>query len=252
MIRLKSDSDIRYLRESGRILARLLKELQKRAIAGTKLKDLDLFARKFLAEAGAEPAFLNYQPAGADKGFPAAICTSVNEVVVHGLPTSYVLKSGDLLTLDAGVKYRNFFTDAAVTVPIGKVSEEATNLKRAAEVALDAAIKECYAGKHLGDIGFVIEEVANEYGVRPVDGLTGHGVGFAVHEDPSVYNFGKRGTGHELKSGMVLAIEPMFTTGSGYIVQNNKDEYETEDGALSSHHEHTIVITEGEPEVLTR
>lgn len=252
MIRLKSDSDIRYLRESGRILARLLKELQKRAIAGTKLKDLDLFARKFLAEAGAEPSFLNYRPAGADKGFPASICTSVNEVVVHGLPTSYVLKSGDLLTLDAGVKYRNFFTDAAVTVPIGKVSEEAMNLKRAAEVALDAAIKECRAGKYLGDIGAVIEEVAKEYGVRPVEGLTGHGVGFAVHEDPSVYNFGKRGTGHELKPGMVLAIEPMFTTGSGYIVQNNKDEYETEDGTLSSHHEHTIVITDGEPEVLTK
>jgi methionyl aminopeptidase len=252
MIRLKSESDIRHLRESGRILARLLRELQKRALAGTKLKDLDLFARKFLAEAGAEPAFLNYQPTGAEKGFPAAICTSVNEVVVHGLPDSYILKSGDLLTLDAGVKYRGYFTDAAITVPIGKVSEEAMNLKRAAEVALEAAIRECYAGKTLGDIGAAIEEVAEEYGVQPVEGLTGHGVGFAVHEDPSVHNFGKRGTGYELKSGLVIAIEPMFTTGSGNIVQNHKDEYETEDSALSSHHEHTIVITEGEPEILTK
>ncbi len=252
MIRLKSDKDIAMLCKSGLILGALLKELKSLARVGLALRDLDIHARDFLASCAATPAFLGYRPEGTRKAYPAAICTSLNEVVVHGLPSSRVLKDGDLLKIDAGVSYEGYITDAAVTVPIGKVSASAHKLIASAEEALKAGIKSVKLGGHIGDIGYAIERVAKKHGMKVIRGLTGHGVGFALHEDPVIYNYGEKGTGIEIVPGMVLAIEPMFSISSQSIIQQSDDSYATADGSLSVHFEHTIAITKEGTEILTK
>ncbi len=252
MIRLKSTKDIEGLRASGKILARVLGELRKSAKEGVSLRSLDELARKLLKDAGAESAFLGYRPEGGTKPYPAAICTSINEQVVHGLPTDYILKRGDVLKIDTGVRYEGYITDSATTVVIGPASKEIKKLLETTEEALRKAIEACRSGNHLGDIGAAVEETVRKNGFRVVKGLTGHGVGFELHEDPTVYNFGDRGEGIELKPGLVLAIEPMVSVGKGDIEQREDDSFATRDGSVTAHFEHTIAITSAGPEILTK
>ena len=200
MIKLKTPEQIEKIARSGKILSEVFQKTIEEAKIGTSLKHLDDLAYQLIKKAGAEPAFLGYKPSGAKHPYGASICASVNDVIVHGFPNNYKLKDGDILKLDFGVKYRGFYSDAATTVGIGEVSKEIGQLIKAAKVALEEAIKSAKAGNHLGDIGFVIAQTAKKYGVKVVEGLTGHGIGFDLHEDPSVYNFGERGKGIELPS----------------------------------------------------
>lgn len=252
MIRLKTEKEIRELRLSGAILAAALAALKGKAKVGVRLGDLDELARNFIRKAGAEPAFLNYRPEGAKKAYPASICASVNETVVHGLPSKYKLRNGDVLKLDLGVNYKGYFTDAALTVGVGAISEAAQKLMAVTERALALAIKECRTGNHLGDIGWAIEDYVTKNGFAVVQGLTGHGVGFELHEDPSVYNYGEKREGLVLRPGLVLAIEPMVAIGSGEVRQKADDSFVTRDKSLTAHFEHTVALTERGPEILTR
>ncbi len=248
---IKTPEQIKKIKISGKILASVAKELKKNIAEGVVLKDLDILARKLIEEAGAEPAFLGYQPHGADHPFPASICASLNEVVVHGIPNKYKLKSGDILKLDFGVSYQGFITDSAFTIGVGKISGEAQKLMDVTKHSLMLGIKECRAGKTLGDIGWAINNYVQKNGFKVVKGLCGHGVGIELHEEPSVFNEGQKNTGLELRPGMVLALEPMVSAGDPYIVQTEQESYATRDGSLSAHFEHTVLITERNPEILT-
>ncbi|KKU93864.1 MAG: Methionine aminopeptidase [Candidatus Jorgensenbacteria bacterium GW2011_GWA1_48_13] len=251
-IRLKNEKDLQALRQSGLILASVLELLKDTARVGVKLSHLDELARRLIEEAGGKPAFLGYRPEGALKPYPASICTSVNETLVHGLPTNYILKSGDVLKLDAGVNYKGYFTDAAITVPMGEVSSEAKKLIQTTKEALEKGIEACVPGNRSGDIGHAIESVVKKHGFAVIQNLTGHGVGFALHEEPDIYNFGEKGKGIVLEPGMVLAIEPMVAVKSSRVLQKEDDSFVTEKGDLSAHFEHTVAITEKGPEILTR
>jgi methionyl aminopeptidase len=249
---IKSSEEIKLIRIAGKILANVARQIRDAACEGMSLKELDLLAQKLIQEAGAEPAFLGYQPYGASRPYPASICASLNDVVVHGVPTHYKLKSGDLLKLDFGVDYNGYIADAAFTVGIGKISKEAKLLMEATKNALAVGIKECKAGKTLGDVGWAINNYVTKHGFKVVKGLTGHGVGKELHEDPPVFNEGQKNTGLRLKAGMVLALEPMVSAGDPYIRQLPDDSYATRDGSLSAHFEHTIAITEKGAEILTQ
>jgi len=251
-VKLKNKKDIAELRISGKILASVLKMLGNETNVGVTLKELDNKARNFIYDAGAEPAFLGYRPERSGHAFPASICASVNDVVVHGIPTKYILKDGDILSLDAGVKYHGYFTDAAITVGVGKISKEAEKLIKTTKMALEIGIKECIPGKHLGDIGYAIQYIVEKAGFHIARGLTGHGVGFEIHEDPVVNNYGKRGKGMELRPGLVIAIEPMISTKTSHIIQDDDDSFKTYDGSLAAHFEHTVLIMEDGYEVLTK
>ncbi|MFH1162221.1 MAG: type I methionyl aminopeptidase [Candidatus Jorgensenbacteria bacterium] len=250
-MKLKNKKDLSALRASGRFLAELLALLEKKVKPGVLLRELDCAAREYLKKADARPAFLGYQPEGAIEPFPAAICTSVNEQIVHGIPGSYVLVEGDILKIDAGVEYKKYFTDAAITISVGRVSSRASKLIAATERALAEAIRAAKPGGHLGDVGAAVSRTLRGTGFRAVKGLTGHGVGFSLHEDPTVYNYGKRGEGMVLRPGLVIAIEPMVSAGSPEITAQPDGSYITRDGSLSAHVEHTVAITEGGAEILT-
>ena len=251
MIRLKSPKDISQLKISGQILATVIESLKSAALPGVPLKDLDKKARSIIKEFGAIPAFLGYKSKKSDKPYPAAICASVNEKIVHGVPDHYSLKSGDVLKIDVGINYRGYITDGAVTIGVGEISPLAEKLIKATKTALEEAIMVCHEGKKTGDIGWVIENTVKNYGFSIADKLTGHGVGFEIHEDPSIYNFGEKGTGLELEDGLVIAIEPMVATGDSSVIENPDGSYTMKDGGLSAHFEKTIVITRNGPEVLT-
>lgn len=251
MVKLKSADDIKKIRVSGRILAELLALLKKMVKPGVTTQALDEAARAFLARRGARSAFMGYQPEGAPHPFPAAICTSVNEQIVHGVPSSYKLVEGDILKIDAGVDYKGYFSDAAFTVPVGKISERSKRLIKTTQKALIDAIRAAQPGGRMGDIGAAVSRAVRGTGFRVVNGLTGHGVGFAIHEDPSVFNYGTKGEGMVLRPGLVIAIEPMISVGSPDIHEEPDGSYTTRDGSLSAHFEHTVAITKHGPEVLT-
>ncbi|MEK7657850.1 MAG: type I methionyl aminopeptidase [Patescibacteria group bacterium] len=251
-IKLKSSREIEIIAVSGKILAQVFKAVIKEAKIGASLKNLDELAYKLIKKAGAQPAFLGYRPEGAKHPYNASICASVNDVIVHGFPTDYKLKDGDVLKLDFGVKYQDFYSDAAATLEIGAISNQAVQLIKATKEALEEAVKAARAGNHLGDIGFVVSKIAKKYGFKPIKGLTGHGIGKELHEEPTIYNYGKKGEGIELKPGMVLAIEPMLSAGADEIIQKPDESWATADGSLSAHFEHTVAITEKEPLVLTK
>lgn len=251
MIKLKTSCDIEMIGRSGRILSIVLKRLSEASQEGISLDFLDDLARRLIKEAGSQPAFLGYQPASGQRPFPAAVCLSLNEQVVHGLPSSYCLRSGDLLKIDLGVNYQGYFSDAGLTLGIGEISPSAKKLIETTQQALDAAINEVKPGKHLGDLGLVIETTIQKAGFAVIRGLTGHGVGFKVHEDPVILNYGKKGEGLELKPGMVLAIEPMACLGKGKVIQRSDDSFATADNSLTAHFEHTVAVTETSHQVLT-
>jgi len=252
MIKLKTPEQIEKIARSGKILSEVFQKTIEEAKIGTSLKRLDDLAYQLIKKAGAEPAFLGYKPSGAKHPYSATICASINDIIVHGFPTDYKLKNGDILKLDFGVKYEGFYSDAAVTIGIGAISKEAENLIKATKVALEEAIKIIKIGNTLGDIGFAISQTAKKYGVKAIKELTGHGVGLKLHEDPTIYNYGEKGKGIKLKPGMVLAVEPMFAISTDKIIQKKDESWATADGSLSAHFEHTIAITEKEIKILTR
>jgi len=252
MIRLKTKNEIESLRHSGAILARLLDLLKRNARVGISTKELDDIARAFISENNARAAFLGYRPEGAHKPYPAAICASVNNVVVHGTPDSYSLKEGDLLKIDTGVVFEDMITDAAITVGIGRISKSARHLMDATYMALQDAIKTVKIGSCVGDIGYAVARRAKKEGFYVLKELTGHGVGYELHEDPVIFNFGHKGEGAILREGAVIAIEPMFSTTSEFVVQNKDESYSAYGGGLTAHFEHTIAITKKGAEILTQ
>ncbi len=250
-IRLKSEKDIGGIKKSGEILGFILKKLKAEVKAGLELNFFDELAQKLLKEAGAKSAFLHYRPDGASHAYPASICASINDQIVHGIPGDYVLKDGDVLKIDFGVNYEGYFTDGAFTIGIGKIGKPAEKLIVTTEKSLVEGIKMCRVGNHLGDIGWAIENTIKKNGFKIVKGLTGHGTGFALHEDPYVFNYGRRGEGMILEPGLVLAIEPMTSVSAEEIKQSKDDSFFTEDGSLSAHFEKTVAITKNGPEIMT-
>ncbi len=251
MIAIKTKDEIEIMAAAGRILSAVMQQVANAAKEGVTLKELDLLALKLTRMAGGEPAFLGYQPHGAIAPYPATICASVNEIIVHGVPTKYKLRSGDLLKLDFGVKLNGYYADAALTVPIGVISKQAELLIDTTRKALLSGIKQMRIGNTLGDIGNAIEFIIKSRGFYVVEGLTGHGIGKELHEDPSVFNDGKPSSGPKLQEGMVLAIEPMVAIGTSKIIKLSDDSYATFDGSLSAHFEHTVAVTKDGPVILT-
>jgi len=257
MIIIKTKKEIEILREGGKRLATVLHKVKEKVAPGISTKELDIYAEKLIKDLSDEPAFLNYRPEGAAKPYPASLCVSVNDEVVHGIPSSNrVLKEGDIVSLDLGLRHLGLFTDMAITVGVGAVSEGSERLMQTTEKALQIGIDAAQGGNTVGDIGYAIESFVrsrkeNNYGI--VEVLSGHGVGRAIHEDPYIPNFGKRGSGNKLVPGMIIAIEPMLNLGTKNVVQD-EDGYtiRTADGKKSAHFEHTVLITAGEPEILTQ
>lgn len=252
MIHKKTVKEIAVMAAGGALLREITEKLAEATKEGVRLKDLDALAEKLMKATGGAPAFLGYKPAWAKKAYTASICASVNDVVVHGIPNAYKLKSGDIIKLDLGLKYKGFYTDTAVTVAVGEVSDEAKRLIMVTKDALTLAIDQCVVGNTVGDIGFAVNSYVRKHGLRIAKGLTGHGIGKNLHEDPVVPNEGKPSTGARLEAGMVIAIEPMVTLGSGETVQLKLDEsFATKERVLAAHFEHTIAITDAGPQVLT-
>lgn len=250
-IKLKNESDIKHLRESGRRLAVALKKTAAEVKPGVTTGYLNDFFHNLVIEAGDEPAFLNYQPFGADYPYPGSICISVNDEVVHGIGGDRILVEGDIIGLDGGIKHKGMISDSAITVPVGNVSEEDAELMRVTKAALMAGIHAAEGGKYVNDISKAIEAaIPKKYGVVKI--LSGHGVGYKVHEEPYVPNFDDKVKGPKLVPGLVLAIEPMVNHGTDEVLLT-EDGYTfvTEDGKKSAHFEHTILITEGKAEILT-
>lgn len=230
----------------GKILAKIIKELKKKVKPGVTTKELDRVAEALILEYGGKPNFKGYN------SFPAALCTSVNEVVVHSVPSKYKLKEGDILSLDLGLIYKGFNVDMAITFPVGEVSSEARRLIRTTKKALKRGIKKIKPSNTFGDIGNTIQRHIEGQGFGVVRSLCGHGIGKGLHEDPQIPNYGKRKTGLKIKEGMVFCIEPMVTIGD-WKIEKAKDGYgfQTADGSLSAHFEHTIAVTKTGSRVLT-
>ena len=246
MVILKSPSEIEKIRQSNVIVAEILEILRKKIEPGTNTLTLDKISEKLALARTARPAFKGY------RGYPYSLCTSVNQQVVHGFPSRRPLKEGDILSMDFGVFYNGYYGDAAITVPVGKVSEVAQGLMETTKKALFLGIEQAVPGKRLSDISHAIQSHVEAAGFSVVRKFVGHGIGKALHEDPQVPNYGKPGMGIRLKPGMVLAIEPMVNAGS-YEVKTLEDGWTTvtEDGSLSAHFEHTVAITEDGPVILS-
>lgn len=246
MIPIKTAQEIEHIRSACKIVAEVLLEIKKIIKEDLTTAEIDALGEKLLIEKGAYPAFKGY------RGYKHALCLSVNEEVVHGIPGEKKLKEGDIIGVDVGAIVSGYYGDTASTFAVGKIAKKAERLLRAGKEALMAGIKQARSGNHLGDISFAIESCAQKYGYSVVRDLFGHGVGKELHEEPLIPNFGKKGEGPELKAGMVLAIEPMLNIG-GYKIKTLADGWtvETCDKSLSVHFEHTILVTKGDPEILT-
>ncbi len=252
MVKLKTEEEIKIIKEGGKILGRILRDLAKKVKPGVFTKELDWLAENYIKQAGGKPAFKNYKPDFAIRAYPATLCASVNSVVVHGIPNSQPLQDGDILSLDLGMEYKGLFTDSAITVGVGEISQQAKKLISVTKKSLDLAIKECKVGSTLGDIGYTIEKYVRSQGMKEVRMLTGHGVGYKPHEDPDVLNFGDPGRGMKLKEGLVIAVEPMVSLGSGDVVERFDGSFVTKEECLSAHFEHTIAITKKGAIILTK
>lgn len=255
MIRLKSQKDIEIMKEGGARLAKIMRGAEIFAKPGVTTDQVEDYFIEEIKRLGDKPAFLNYTPQGSKRPFPASVCVSINDEIVHGIPNEdpKTLKEGDIVTFDAGLIHKGMYLDHAVTFAVGEISKEASKLMNVTKDALMAGIKEAKIGNHIGDIGAKIQEIAKKNNLTVIEGLSGHGVGFEIHEDPYVPNEGKRGTGEIIEEGLVIAIEPMFSTGSSRI-SLGKDGYTylTEDESLSAQFEHTVAITKDGPLILTK
>ncbi len=250
---MKNSRDIEALREGGKRLARILATLGAEVKPGMSTKALDRRAEELVRAGGDDPVLLGYKPPFADRPYPATVCISVNDEIVHGIPSEKrILKEGDLVGFDLAMRHDGLIVDSATTVPVGKVDAVARKLISVAEEALVAGIAAAHGGNRVGDVSSAIHKVFKRYKLETPTELGGHGVGYKVHEDPEIPNVGRKGTGALLRSGMVIAIEPMVNEGTGKT-HLAADGYtvRTADGKRSAHVEHTILITDGAPEILT-
>jgi methionyl aminopeptidase len=246
MIIGKSRKEIDKMRAAGQLVGSVLRELRRMAVPGVTTLEINDAADKMIRDGGAYPTFKGYN------GFPYSICASVNEQVVHGFPSKYELKEGDIFSIDVGATLEGFVGDTATTVPIGNVAEDLLRLIRVAEESLQLAIDKCRAGNHLGDIGHVVQQHAESHGYSVVRDYVGHGIGRRMHEDPQIPNYGKPGKGPKIRTGYVFAVEPMINIGSHHTkTLNDGWTVVTLDGKPSAHVEHTIAVNEEGPEVLT-
>ncbi len=248
MIVIKSKGELAIMREAGRIVAEAEQVLREKVKPGVTTAELDVIADEIIAKRGATPSFKGYH------GFPASICASINEEVVHGIPSKKrVLQDGDIIAIDIGATLKGFVGDGAFTIGVGNVSDTAKRLMQTTEAALMAGIAQARAGHHLDDISGAVQDVAEANGFSVVREYVGHGVGRAMHEEPQIPNYRQGKLGPQLKPGMTLAIEPMLNEGV-WQTHTLRDKWTvvTQDGKLSAHFEHTIAVTEGEPEILTR
>lgn len=253
---VKTSEEIEILRECGRRLARALDVVEQAVKPGISTKELDRIAEREIRARGDVPAFLNYTPWDAGVPYPATLCVSVNDEVVHGIPREErILREGDIVSLDIGIIHRGLIADMARTVAVGEISDKARKLLDTTKQALEVGIAEVKGGKaHVSDIGYAIENYIKPFKYGIVRELGGHGVGRKLHEEPYIKNFSDRkGAGEKLRTGMVIAIEPMLTAGKpGITLDADGYTYRTKDRSLAAHFEHTILITEGEAEVLTK
>jgi methionyl aminopeptidase len=246
MIVCKSPAEIQKMRAANQVVARVLAELAAMVAPGVSTADLDAAAESQVRAAGAEPAFKGY------RGYPATLCASVNEQVIHGIPSKTPLKSGDIVSLDMGVKLNGYYGDSAVTVPVGTVGEDVARLLRVTQEALDHGIAQVKVGGRISDIGHAIQAHVESHGFSVVREFVGHGIGAALHEEPQIANYGEPGRGPRLAEGMTLAIEPMVNMGKASVkVLADGWTAVTRDGSLSAHFEHTVAVTKDGPLVLT-
>ena len=248
MVTIKSEREIELMREAGRILAKVHEELGKELKAGMSTKEIDRICEQLIRGYGCIPSFLNYE------GFPASVCVSINDEVVHGIPNKHrYIQEGDIVSLDTGVIWKGYQSDAARTHMIGEVTPQARKLVEVTEQSFFEGIKYAKAGNHLNDVSSAIQAYAESFGFGVVRDLVGHGIGTEMHEAPEIPNFATRRKGIKLVAGMTLAIEPMITAGRYDVVWDDDDGWTvtTEDGSLASHYENTILITDGEPEILS-
>lgn len=247
MIVLKSPDEIKRMAESCRIVAEVFEGIKKLIAPGITTKELDGYVESSILSRKAEPAFKGY------RGYPASVCTSVNEQVVHGIPSQSVLREGDIISLDIGVYFKGFYGDAAVTLPVGKIDRKAAKLLSVTEKALNVGIEKAVAGNRLSDISYAIQKHTESNGFSVVRNFVGHGIGRELHEEPQIPNFGNPGEGPQLMEGMTLAIEPMVNAG-GWEVRILKDGWTavTKDSSLSAHFEHTVAVTKNGQRILTK
>lgn len=247
MIVLKSSEEIEKMAIAGGIVGKVLESIKDMIQTGITTKEIERFADERINALGGKSAFKGY------RGYPASICTSVNEEVVHGIPSSRKLKDGDIISIDLGVYYEGFYGDSAVTLPVGKIDDETAALLRITEEALNLGIENAREGKRISDISYAIQSHAEKNGFSVVRTFVGHGIGRELHEEPQIPNYGSPGKGPRLKEGMTLAIEPMVNFGA-YEVKVLGDGWTavTTDGKKSAHFEHTILVTSGKPEILTK
>ena len=251
---IHTDTERERLVEAGKRLARVLATLGEKIAPGVSTEYLDDAAEAMIRDGGDTPAFLGYTPEGAVRPYPATLCVSINDEVVHGIPNESprLLKEGDIVSLDLGLTHEGIIVDAAITVAVGTVSEESTKLMRATEEALAAGVEAARPGNHVGDIGYAIQQAIGRAGFTVVKSLGGHGVGERVHDEPFIANFGKPGTGELLEEGMVLALEPIASVGSGAVVlAPDGYTYRTRDGSRAAHYEHTILLEQAGPRIIT-
>jgi len=242
----KSPQEIERMARAGEVVADVLALLGERARPGVTTEELDALADDFIRSRGGSPTFKGY------RGYPASICTSPNDMVVHGIPGLYGLNDGDILSVDVGVTLDGFVADSAYTFPIGVISAEAERLLEGCKAALAAGIEQCRAGNRLSDISHAIQAVTEEHGFSVVRSLVGHGVGRSMHEEPQIPNFGEPGRGPLLSPGMTFAIEPMINAqGPDVVIHDDEWSISTADGSLSAHFEHTVAITDDAPRILT-
>ena len=252
MVRIKTKHEIELIRESCKIVADVLKLVATRIRPGVTTLELDRLAEDYIRSFGGVPAFKGY---GHKKSnlFPATLCTSINDVVVHGIPSKRALRDGDIVSVDVGVKKEGFFGDGACTFAVGEISDDKKLLMRVTEESLHKGIEQAVVGQRIHDISYAVQQHVESHGFSIVRDLVGHGVGLELHEEPSVPNFGKPGTGIRIQEGMTLAIEPMVNAGA-WEVQFGADGWtvQTQDGKPSAHFEHTIAVVNGRPEILTK
>ena len=248
MISIKAPEEIEIMAEGGKILAKVMKELEEKVRPGITTKELDRAAEALIFKYGAEPNFKGYG------GFPTALCTSVNEEIVHAVPSGRVLKEGDIISLDLGLLYKGFNTDMAVTVPVGAIAPETLRLLKVTKKALKRGIKKARVGNTFGDIGNTIQRYVESQGFNVVRDLCGHGIGRELHEDPQILNYGRRHSGPKIKEGMTFCLEPMVTMGDWRIKKSKRDGFGfvTADGSLSAHFEHMVLATKDGPKILSQ
>ena len=254
MINIKSSEEIKILREGGKILASILSEVARKVKPGLATVELDQLSEKLIRKNNGEPSFKNYKTRDDRFSYPASLCVSINDEIVHGIPSkNRILKQGDIVSLDLGMKYKNLYTDMATTIGVGKISDQAEKLIDVTKKSLALGIKSIKDGACIGDIGSAIQLYAEKNGFNVVRQLVGHGVGYKVHEMPDIPNYGSKGTGLKLKKGMVLALEPMIVIGSSDIILDKDNwTWKTKDGLLSAHFEHTVAVTRNGAEILTK